>query len=203
MRFFDDAAVLRRRRPAQVPDASPAGSFPKSAEATTACEMRTFCSTPVYTGCRVSEALGLTVDRADREAGGNRFRDPQATQTRLLQARSRPARLSGYPSTWFTTSGPPRIARTEAKGFRYGSGPARQLGGASACHRGGRHLRRPCHPERIAPPFWRKGRDQRGSTQCRAKVAGTRAAHNDVDLRFCDRARGRAAARRNDVALGS
>jgi integrase len=36
-------------------------------------EIRTFCGTLAYTGCRISEALALTADWVDLEAGANRL----------------------------------------------------------------------------------------------------------------------------------
>lgn len=32
-------------------------------------DVRAFCLTLLYTGCRISEALALTADRVDRQAG--------------------------------------------------------------------------------------------------------------------------------------
>src|SRR4051812_14338169 len=43
-------------------------AFLKAADAATR-EVRTFCATLTYTGCRISEALALTADRVDLEAG--------------------------------------------------------------------------------------------------------------------------------------
>jgi integrase/recombinase XerD len=44
-------------------------AFRKAAEAQPHGEVRTYCWTLLYTGCRPSEALALTVDRVDFKAG--------------------------------------------------------------------------------------------------------------------------------------
>src|ERR1043166_6287042 len=49
-----------------------AGERARFMEAALACpraDLRTLCLTLAYTGCRISEALALTVDRVEREAG--------------------------------------------------------------------------------------------------------------------------------------
>jgi integrase/recombinase XerD len=43
--------------------------FMEAALACSRAELRTLCLTLAYTGCRISEALGLTLDRVEREAG--------------------------------------------------------------------------------------------------------------------------------------
>lgn len=49
-------------------NASEREAFKNAAEQSTG-EVRTFCHTLLYTGCRISEALALTVDRVDFKGG--------------------------------------------------------------------------------------------------------------------------------------
>src|ERR687892_1772833 len=44
-------------------------AFLKAADETEVREVRTFCATLAYTGCRISEALALTADRIDLKDG--------------------------------------------------------------------------------------------------------------------------------------
>ena len=49
------------------------GRFLKSAAELDSAEIRTFCMTLAYTGCRISEALALTVEHVDLSAKVVRF----------------------------------------------------------------------------------------------------------------------------------
>jgi integrase len=44
-------------------------AFLKAADESEVREVRTFCATLAYTGCRISEALALTADRIDLKKG--------------------------------------------------------------------------------------------------------------------------------------
>jgi integrase/recombinase XerD len=44
-------------------------AFLKAADDSEVREVRTFCATLAYTGCRISEALALTADRIDLKDG--------------------------------------------------------------------------------------------------------------------------------------
>ena len=45
--------------------------FLKAADDAEVREVRTFCATLAYTGCRISEALALIADRIDLKDGGS------------------------------------------------------------------------------------------------------------------------------------
>ena len=60
-------------------------AFLKAAE-DAAREVRTFCGTLVYTGCRISEALALTADRVDLKAGVLVFESLKKRQSGIYRA---------------------------------------------------------------------------------------------------------------------
>ncbi len=64
-------------------------------------DVRAFCLTLLYTGCRISEALALTADRVDRQAGTLIFRSLKKRQPGVYRSVPVPAELldaiSGLP----------------------------------------------------------------------------------------------------------
>ena len=61
-------------------------AFLKAADESEVREVRTFCATLAYTGCRISEALALTADRIDLKDGA--IRDLLSTRA-ISQKRAR------------------------------------------------------------------------------------------------------------------
>jgi integrase/recombinase XerD len=59
MHLYDNRGQRKYLTPAEQKE------FLKAAEDARRAEVRTFCATLVYTGCRISEALALTADRVD------------------------------------------------------------------------------------------------------------------------------------------
>ena len=60
-------------------------------------EVRTYCWTLLYTGCRPSEALALTADRVDFQAAVLTFESQEETPPWPLPRRARPGHAPGCP----------------------------------------------------------------------------------------------------------
>src|SRR5215207_9106187 len=61
-------------------------AFLRAADDAEVREVRTFCATLAYTGCRISEALALTADRVDLKAGVLVFESLKKRQSGIFRA---------------------------------------------------------------------------------------------------------------------
>ena len=59
-------------------------------------EVRTFCATLVYTGCRITEALELTADRVDLKGGLLVLESLKKRKRGVLQGSAGSARVLGH-----------------------------------------------------------------------------------------------------------
>src|SRR3982750_1793437 len=60
-------------------------AFLKAADDAEVREVRTFCATPAYTGCRISAALALTADRIDLKDGTIAIQSAKKRQTGIYR----------------------------------------------------------------------------------------------------------------------
>lgn len=95
-------------------------AFIRAAESA-AREVRTFCWTLAYSGCRISEALELTADRIDVREGRLVLETLKKRRKGVYRAVPVPPVLI-VRSTWCTTSEPPSGAGTRGKPSGYGRG---------------------------------------------------------------------------------
>ena len=157
-------------------------AFRQAAEAAPR-EVRTYCWTLLYTGCRPSEALALTADRVDFQAAVLTFESKKKRRPGLYRAVPVPATLldaldlvhglrdratRAYLWTWSLKTAYTRVIEIMARGG----------------HRGP-----PGEPQRAAAWVWRGLYRKGHPAQSRAALAGPCAALHDGDL--CRRGGGR------------
>ena len=139
-------------------------------------EVRTYCWTLLYSGCRPSEALALTADRVDFQAAILTFASKKKRRPGLYRAVPVPATLLDaldlvhglrdratqfYLWTWSLKTAYTRVIEIMARG---------------------RYRRSPSEPQRAAAWLWRGLYRKRDSAQSRAALAGPCAALHDRDL---------------------
>ena len=148
--------------------------FWKAAEAAPR-EVRTFCGTLFYTGCRITEALELTAARIDLTDRRSLF---EKSRKRGLQGRSSAARLPRYPRSRSQHQGGPETLGQGPQGHAVGLVPDDRLYPCAGSHAGGRHHRTPCCAEGLEAWVRRQCDRERRAAEQAAKVAGTRQPQN-------------------------
>ena len=102
-------------------------AFLKATDDADVREIRTFCATLAYTGCRISEALALTADRIDMKDGAIVIESAKKRQRGVYRPVPVPQH-SCTCSTWFITSVPHRSVVIGVSQSGCGTGAGRRDG---------------------------------------------------------------------------
>jgi integrase/recombinase XerD len=102
-------------------------AFLRAADESEVREVRTFCATLAYTGCRISKALALTADRIDLKDGAIVIESAKKRQRGVYRPVPVPPAFLDM-LNMVTISGRPRSAATAASRSGYGHGAGQKDG---------------------------------------------------------------------------